>query len=199
MKTVKTVEAYIENKKDWKEALVILREIMLSTKMEETIKWGSPVYTVNGKNVAGISAFKSYVGIWFFQGALLKDTGKKLMNAQEGVTKALRQWRFASVKEIKKEKNLIRKYLAEAIINQEQGKEIKPAKKKPLVVPDELKEVLKADVQLQAAFDNFTHSKKREFAEHISEAKRPETKQKRLDKITPMILNGIGLHDKYKK
>ena len=61
----------------------------METELLETIKWGVPVYTLNDKNVLGMGAFKSYVGIWFFQGAFLDDPQKKLINAQEGKTKAL--------------------------------------------------------------------------------------------------------------
>jgi uncharacterized protein YdeI (YjbR/CyaY-like superfamily) len=68
--------------------------------MTETVKWGVPVYTIEGKNIVGIAGFKAYVGLWFFQGAMLKDKKKKLINAQDGKTKALRQCRLNSVKEI---------------------------------------------------------------------------------------------------
>ena len=65
------------------------------------------------KNVIGIGACKSYSGIWFLNGVFLKDKQKKLINAQDGVTKALRQWRFSSVDEIEPE--LIKAYIDEAI------------------------------------------------------------------------------------
>ena len=100
MKKVSSVDAYIASGGDWKGSLVLLRELFSSTIMVESIKWGMPVYTVNGKNVAGFSAFKSWVGIWFYQGVFLKDTAGVLLNAQEGVTKGLRQWRFSSSEEI---------------------------------------------------------------------------------------------------
>lgn len=58
------------------------------------------MYVCQNKNVAGIAGFKSYVGIWFYQGALLKDGGKKLISADEDLTQALRQWRFANIQEI---------------------------------------------------------------------------------------------------
>ena len=89
-----TVDADILKNEKWSELLQKLRRIILSTGLQETVKWRSPVYTVNNKNVVGIGAFKSYAGIWFFHGALLKDTQGKLINAQEGRTIALRQWRF---------------------------------------------------------------------------------------------------------
>jgi uncharacterized protein YdeI (YjbR/CyaY-like superfamily) len=60
MKRYKTPEEYIANSKDWKQFLILLRDILLDTKMTETIKWGVPVYTFEGKNIVGIAGFKSY-------------------------------------------------------------------------------------------------------------------------------------------
>jgi uncharacterized protein YdeI (YjbR/CyaY-like superfamily) len=88
----KTVDEYILNSKNGIEILLVLRDIINTTELKETIKWGVPCYTINGKNVLGLGAFKSYVGIWFFQGALLNDTAKVLRNAQDDKTKAMRQW-----------------------------------------------------------------------------------------------------------
>ncbi|MBC8147713.1 MAG: YdeI/OmpD-associated family protein [Bacteroidetes bacterium] len=197
MKSLRSVEDYIESTGNWKKSLWLLREIILSTELSESLKWGAPIYTFNYKNLVGIAAFKSYAGLWFHQGALLIDKEKKLINAQEGVTKALRQWRFSSFEEIQKESQTIKEYIEEAILNQKQGKSIKPSKDKPLIIPDELNELFKSSPNLIVCFDSFSKSKKREFAEYISEAKLIETKQKRIDKITPLILKGIGLNDKY--
>ncbi len=52
---------------------------------------------------------------------------------------------------------------------------------------------------MKKAFDAMTPGKRREYADHISEAKRTETKTSRLAKILPMIAAGAGLHDKYRK
>ena len=91
MQRHKTVDQYISKKRDHKKELTKLRKIIKTTELVETKKWGAPVYTIDGKNIVGIAAFKSYVGLWFFQGTMLKDKKKKLINAQEGITKALRQ------------------------------------------------------------------------------------------------------------
>jgi uncharacterized protein YdeI (YjbR/CyaY-like superfamily) len=80
--------------------LIVMREILCSTELKETIKWGTPVYTINDKNIVGLGSFKSYVGLWFYQGVFLKDEAGVLINATEGITKAMRQWRFNSVEEI---------------------------------------------------------------------------------------------------
>lgn len=196
MESHKSVKHYIHNKKQWTNELVTLREILLSTGMKEEVKWGVPVYSYEGKNVAGIAAFKSYVGLWFYQGALLKGAKKKLVNAQEGKTKALRQWRFTSMKEI--DEKLIRTYLKEAIQNVKAGKEIKPDRNKPIAIPKELSSHLKKTPSALKAFNLLSKGKQREYAEHIEEAAKPETKSRRIKKILPMIVNGDGLHDKYK-
>ncbi len=195
----KTVEEYINKHGQWAEALTALRELLLSAQLQETIKWSAPVYTVDGKNVVGLGAFKSYVGLWFVQGALLQDAHKKLINAQENKTRAMRQWRFNSAQEIREQAATIEAYLQETIENQKQGKTIKPDRSKALIIPGELAERLAADGALKVHFEAFSKSKQREYAEYIAEAKRDETRQKRLEKIIPMIMAGIGLHDKYRK
>ncbi len=196
MKQNRTVGEFLKKQTEYREELEKLRDVLLETGLEETIKWGAPTYTYQGKNVVGIGAFKSYFGLWFFQGALLEDKKGKLVNAQEGVTKAMRQWRFESAKEINEK--LIKAYIKESVQNIDQGREIKPARKKPLAIPPELKQALNKSSKLEENFNGFSLSKKRDFAEYISNAKRDETKQKRLEKIIPMILEGVGLNDKYK-
>lgn len=190
-----SVEEYIDSNKDYRELLEELREILNSTELVETLKWGIPTYTINKKNVVGIGAFKSYAGLWFFNGVFLKDEAKVLINAQEEKTKGMRQWRFNSFDELNVD--LIRSYCLEAIQNQKDGKELKP-EKKPLIIPDELKEALASDAQLSESFDQLSLTNKRDFADHIEAAKREETKQSRLKKIIPMIKGAVGLNDKYK-
>lgn len=198
MKYSKSVDSYIETKIQWKEALLLLRELLNTTPMEETLKWGMPVYTFNNKNVVGFSAFKSYVGIWFYQGVFLNDPKKRLINAQEGITKALRQWRFSSVKEIRDNRETILDYLEESIENQKSGKELKPERNKPLELPAELEHAFSENPLLKERFEALSLSNKRAFAEHVESAKREETRKQRLEKVMPMILAGIGLNDKYK-
>ncbi|WP_010228729.1 DUF1801 domain-containing protein [Gillisia marina] len=85
------VDQYIDAHPKWKNQLLQLRQLLLSTNLSETIKWGAPVYTKDGKNLVGISAFKNHFGLWFFQGALLQKNTELLVNAQEGKTQAMRQ------------------------------------------------------------------------------------------------------------
>ncbi len=197
MKNVKTVDEFILKSKYGKEILILLRELISKTGLEETIKWGAPVYTLDGKNIVGISSFKAYSGLWFFQGALLKDKENVLVNAQEDKTKALRQWRFASIDEV--DENLVLEYLNEAIQNQKKNKEIKPERNKALVIPEELEELFTENPLLKKRYNEFSPGKQREFAEYITDAKREDTRINRINKIIPLIRDGIGLNDKYRK
>jgi len=199
MKIVASVDAYIAAGGSWKESLLLLREILADTELEETVKWGMPVYTLNNKNVAGFSAFKSWTGLWFYQGVFLEDPAGVLINAQEGTTKGLRQWRFFSAGEIREHRQTILAYLEEAIKNQKAGKEIKPERNKVLMIPGELEQAFAKHPALKDRYEALTHSRKREYAEYIASAKREETRQKRLEKVVPLILEGMGLNDKYKK
>ena len=140
MKRYKRVDDYIETSDHWREELVQLRKVLLSGKLEETVKWGMPCYTLEGKMVVGLGAFKSFVALWFFQGTLLSDEKKLLINAQQGRTKAQRQWRFSSNKEINP--TLIMSYVEEAIQLQVKGLQIKPERNKPLNLPSQLEDVL---------------------------------------------------------
>ena len=108
-------------------------KILNATKLEETVKWGGPCYTHGGKNIVGMGAFKSYCGLWFYQGALLSDPDKVLINAQQGRTKALRQWRFQAGDKIPVGR--IKSYVAEAIRLSSAGNEIKPDRSRPLAIP----------------------------------------------------------------
>jgi uncharacterized protein YdeI (YjbR/CyaY-like superfamily) len=190
------VSAYIQKHSKWGDRLKKLREIFQQTELKEEVKWGSPTYTLDGKLVAGIAAFKNHYAIWFHQGVFLKDPQSKLVNAQEGTTKALRQWRLEEGDAI--EEDLVLQYIKEAISNCVAGKEIKPERKKGVTIPPFLKEAFKENDAFSVAFKKLTPGKQREYTGYIEQAKREATKQSRLKKIIPMILDGKGLYDKYK-
>lgn len=196
MKRAKSVDEYFRGNTEWRDEIKALRSVLQATKLIEELKWGAPCYTHNGKNVVGLGAFKSYFGLWFHQGALLKDDQEVLINAQEGRTRALRQWRMTSAKEIKPA--AIKRYIKEAIAHVDEGREIKADRRQPVDVPRELKNAMRRHKGATAAFAKLRKGLQREYAEYISSAKRDETKQKRLQKILPLITAGVGLNDKYR-
>ncbi len=192
----KTVNEFLSDIKHWKDELEVLRNTLLSTDLAETIKWGMPCYTYEGKNIVGVCGFKSYFGLWFHQGVFLSDPQKVLINAQSGKTKALRQWRMTSLEDIKTPTILA--YIEESIEHSQAGKRSPKALPRQLVIPEKLNFALENDPILQKAFNNFRTAQKCDFADYISSAKQSETQQRRLEKIIPLIHDGIGLNDKYR-
>jgi len=190
------IEAYYENEHPFMEGISNLREIALKTEAEEDFKWSIPVYTLNNKNVFGICKFKSHFGVWFFNGVFLKDPKKVLENAQEGKTKGMRHWKFQSLDEV--DEKVVLAYMKEALDNQKKGLEIKAEKNKKVAIPELLQSAFKKDSQLKTAFEKFTPYKQKEFSEYIAEAKQEKTKLRRLEKILPIIKQGIGLNDAYR-
>lgn len=182
----------------WPEEMDLLQSIVAQTELAETTKWGGTVYTLGKKNVLGIGGFKNYLALWFWNGVFLKDDAKVLVNANEGVTKGLRQWRFSSKDEIVIQEKRILQYIHEAIANEKAGLAIKPEKKQT-VISEFFQHVLDNDKAFADAFEKFTPGKQREFLEYIDAAKREETRLQRMEKIKPMVSEGIGLNDKYRK
>ncbi|HEX9151556.1 MAG TPA: YdeI/OmpD-associated family protein [Flavobacterium sp.] len=195
MEAPKTNTTIWDKVNNWSEELEFLKSIIAQTELIETTKWGGCVYVLNSKNVVGIGGFKSYFTIWFFNGVFLKDEKQVLVNAQEGITKSLRQWRFSSKEEV--DKKVVLQYIREAIENEKQGKNIKPEKGKK-IISELLQKELDADTNLAEAFLKFSPYKQKEFLEYIETAKREETKRSRIEKIRPMIIDNIGLNDKYR-
>ncbi|WP_291117360.1 YdeI/OmpD-associated family protein [Flavobacterium sp. UBA6135] len=180
----------------WLEEIEALKSILVKTDLVETTKWGGIVYTWNNRNIIGIGGFKDYFTIWFYNGVFLPDEKKVLVNANEGTTKGLRQWRFASKEEI--DEKLVLHYVNQAIENEKKGLAIKPEKKE--VIPSEFfMSKLNENSELLEKFKNFTPFKQKEFVEYIDTAKQEKTKHDRFEKIKPMLLKNIGLNDKYRK
>ena len=179
----------------WENEMEQLHAIIRKTPLVETTKWGGPVYTYNNKNVLGIGGFKSYFGIWFYNGVFLKDEKKLLINANEENTKSLRQMRFNSANEI--DEKLILAYIKEAIEIEEKGLAI-PKEKKETIIPEILQKELDRNSELSTKFNAFSPYKQREFIEHITSAKQEKTQTTRLEKVILMILEERGLNDKYR-
>ncbi len=180
----------------WNEELEILYSIINQLDFVAATKWGGTVYTYNNKNVVGVGGFKNYFAIWFFNGVFLKDEKKLLVNAQEGTTKSLRQMRFTSKGEI--DENTITAYLKEAIEIEKKGLSVQPEKKET-IISDFFNHFLMENPEIKIQFQQLTPYKQREYTEFIDSAKQEKTKLSRLEKIKPLLLEGKGLNDKYRK
>lgn len=192
-KKAPTWDSYREQ---WILAEEVMNQIIVQTSLKKEFKWGTDIYTFQGKNVVGWGGFKSFFSIWFYNGVFLEDKEKVLISASEGKTKSLRQWRFTDVKEMNEKKILA--YIEESIQTIIDGKVLQPQKSEPGKPEGILKVALQNDKVFQSSFESLTPGRKKEYIEYINEAKQEVTKQNRLEKIIPLILQGKGLHDKYK-
>lgn len=184
------------NNNKWKTELKMIGHIISKLPMEKSIKWGAEVFMINGKNVLSYGGFKNYFTIWFYNGVFLKDKYKVLVNAQEGKTKSLRQWRFTSKEDIDEKKIIA--YIKEAIEIEKIGLKIPAEKFKPVPAPEILQELFTKNKKLKTCFEKLSPGKQKEYILYLIEAKQETTKLSRIEKMKPLILQGKGLNDRYK-
>lgn len=197
MQKSEKLSRFYNSQSPWQSALVQIRAFLKTTELQEDWKWSFPTYTLNGQNVIGVASHKKHFSVWFFQGVFLKDKHQLLRNAQEGKTKALRSLCYTEADDLKID--VLKAYTWEAIENSKAGKFVKPQRNtQPIILPTVLEDALNKNSQLQRAFKLLTLAKRRAYADHISTAKKEATQYRRLKTVTPMILEGKGLHDKYK-
>lgn len=180
----------------WEAEIAQMRRILASFALREESKWGKPTYTLDGKNVVILQGFKEYFALGFFQGALLKDPKKLLV--QLGRTQAARVMKFTSAKDIAAQTKTIKAYVREAMAVERAG--LRVGKKAPdLPVPDELKEMFRKKPPLKKAFDALTPGRQRSYLYHFSDAKLPATRIARIEKAMPDIFAGRGFLERPKR
>ncbi|WP_309752546.1 YdeI/OmpD-associated family protein [Novosphingobium sp.] len=155
----------------------------------ETIKWGMPHFQYKGKNLAGISAFKAHCAF------IIHGDGRR--------GEAMGQYgKIAGLADLPGD-NVIKAKLADAAARIDTaGTAIKPkaaprAPKPELPVPPELVSVLAVNPAAKATFEAFAPSHRREYLEWIIEAKRPETRDKRIVQAVEWLAEGKKRNWKY--
>ncbi len=180
----------------WTSELEYLRNIINACGLTEESKWGTPCYTYQKKNILMLSALKDYCCISFFKGALLNDE-KNLLVKPGPNSQAARLFKFKNINEIRTIESDIKAYIFESIAVEKAGLKV-AFKKNPEPLPDELIAKFEEDPVLKNAFEALTPGRQRGYIIHFSQAKQEKTRFSRIEKCIPMILAGIGLHDKYK-
>jgi uncharacterized protein YdeI (YjbR/CyaY-like superfamily) len=180
----------------WKAEIAEMRRVLAGFAMKEERKWGTPTYTVDGKNIVIMQGFKEYFALGFFQGALLADPRKVLV--QLGQVHAARVMKFTSAKEIRAKAAIIKAYVREAIAVEKAGKRMKPKKTSDFPVPEELTERLRTDPPFKRAFEALTPGRQRSYLYHFAAAKQSATRSARIEKAVPAIFAGRGFLERRK-
>ena len=174
----------------WSAEIAVMRRVLAGLGMTEEKKWGKPTYTVDGKNVVILQGFNDYFALGFFQGALLKDPKKLLV--QLGQVQAGRVIKFTSAKEIRAKAATIKAYVREAIAVEKAGLRVKPKKTSDYPVPQELRKQFRQHPAFERAFEALTPGRQRGYLYHFASAKQSATRAARIEKAMPAIFEGRG-------
>ena len=178
----------------WPQELKLLRAIVLDCGLTEESKWGMPCYTYQKKNILIVSAFKEYCSINFFKGVLLRDEAGILSKVGEN-TNVSRQLRFTNVKEKVEEESLIKAYIFEAIEIEKAGIKVPKQETTEMEYPEELIQKMNEIPLLKTAFEALTPGRKRGYIFHFTQAKQVKTRESRIEKCIPQILEGKGMNE----
>ena len=174
----------------WEAEIAEMQRLLSGFALKEECKWGKPTYTVDGKNIVILQGFKEYFALGFFQGALLKDPKKLLV--QLGQTQAGRVMKFTSVKEITARAAIIKAYVREAMAVEKAGLRVEKKKTEEFPVPLELKARFRTEPRFKAAFKALTPGRQRGYLYHFAGAKQAATRAARIEKAMPAIFAGRG-------
>ncbi len=178
----------------WTSALKALRTLVLASGLTEEMKWGSPCYTLGGKNVVMIVSFRESCGLSFFKGAALQDDEGLLESAGPN-SRFARFLKFRSLADVEALRPRIAQLLEQAIALEKSGTKV-AAKPAAEPVPEELALRLDSDPALKRAFDALTPGRRRSHILHVSGAKQSETRSRRAERCLEEILAGRGFNER---
>ena len=144
---------------------------------------------MDGRNVVIIQGFEEYCALGFFQGALLEDRKKLLV--QLGQVQAGRVMKFASASEIASKSATIKAYVREAVAAARAGRKV-VTKPREFPVPEELKAKFRSDPRFRRAFEALTPGRQRGYLFHFGGANQSRTRTARIEKAMPAIFAGRG-------
>ncbi|HHQ0769731.1 TPA: YdeI/OmpD-associated family protein [Listeria innocua] len=188
------VDSFLNKPSTWQAEFKALREIAITFELEEEFKWGKPCYALNGSNVFLIHGFKNYCALLFMKGSLLRDPDNILVQQTENV-QAARQIRFTNLQEILDQKEILKKYIQNAIEVEKAGLEValKPRAETP--IPDELLVKFEELPALKTAFEALTPGRQKAYLLYFAAPKQSKTRVSRIEKYEATILDGLGLND----
>ena len=195
MKTDPRIDAYIDRQADFAQPILRhIREVVHAAcaDCEETLKWSMPTFMYRKEILAGMAAFKQHATFGFWRGSLVVGKGEEQMSGMGQFG------RLTSLDDLPPRKEL-EKLVKKAMKLTDEG--VKPPrdkhKKGPFTVPQDMRAAIDANPAAAATFDAFPPSCQREYVEWIAEAKRDETRSKRLAQAVEWMAEGKKRNWKY--
>ena len=162
--------------------------------VEEAVKWGMPAYTLDGKIIVLTPAFKAHAALNFWRGQEIGDG-----NAKAG---AMGQFgRLASADDLPSDNELdiLIGEAAKLAKTAQAPRKLKHPPKPPPVMHPEFAAALDKAPKAKAAFEGSAPSHRREYLEWIAEAKRDETRRKRIATAIEWLSEGKKRNWQYEK
>jgi len=187
------IDAYIARQADFAQPILAwIRERMHAAcpDVEETIKWSHPFFARGGRPLANMAAFKAHAGFGFW------DRGETTGKEGEAMGQLGRITSLDDLPSAAEVEALVKAAVARMDAGVKPSRAVRAAKPE-LAVPSELVEALAGDAAASATFDGFPPSCRREYSEWIAEAKRPETKAKRVAEAVEWMREGKRRNWKY--
>ncbi|MBO9698186.1 MAG: YdeI/OmpD-associated family protein [Sphingopyxis sp.] len=189
------VDAYIAKARPFAQPILNhLRELVHqhAPGTEETLKWGVPAFVLQGQNLAGMAAFKEHATFGFWRDE--EVTGSPRDTGAMGS-----MGRLASLADLPDDETMAA-YIRKAALLCAEGKAKRPTPKPKaaLDLPDDLGAALKANAAAQGHWEAFSPGKRRDYIEWVLEAKREETRAKRIETIVAQVAEGKDRNWKYK-
>jgi uncharacterized protein YdeI (YjbR/CyaY-like superfamily) len=195
------IDQYISKSVDFaQEILIHLRELVhdFCPDVEEGMKWSMPFFMYRGKILCSFASHKHHCSFGFWLHSEMSDFHGLFKRSEEGGMGSL--GKITSMEDLPKDEKL-GAYLVEAMSLIEQGtipRELNPKfKKPPAEVPSELMELLEKEPKAKTVFESLPPSHQREYTNWITEAKREETKQRRLQQTIENLREGKSKDWKY--
>ena len=195
MKTDPRIDADIDRQAEFaKPILRHLREAVHAAcpDCEETLKWSSPTFMYKNEMLAGMAAFKAHATFGFWKGSLVVGEGETQLSGMGQFGK------LASIDDLPprdKLEELVRKAMKLTDEGVKAPRNKHP--KAPFTVPQDLRAAIDAVPSAKATFDAFPPSCQRDYVEWITEAKRDETRSKRLAQAVEWMAEGKRRNWKY--
>ena len=176
------INSYIAEQPEWQRRLLVrLRQLIHAhdTEVEETWRWNAPGFDHGGIMIS-LHGFKTCVSVWFHKGALLKDTHGLFVLTEKDEERGIRKYKVNEGEPINEK--AFADLVKQAVKLNGAGTKLGDAKpaSKALVVPPELENCLKKDEEAWEHWENFNHSHKKEYVEWIDDAKKDETRKRRI-------------------
>ena len=158
--------------------------------VEETLKWGTPSFSYRGI-LCGRASFKAHCVFGFWKSELLAE---RFQSSKESAGEAMSQFgHLKTVKELPSRTTMLRLVRLAAQLNEGGIKSAAPPKTalpKAVRAPADLLAALQNNARARAGYDNLSPSQKREYIEWITEAKRDETRKRRVATAVEWLAEG---------